>query len=111
MDDQERVKAIIKGFLTFLKKSKQEYLLPLFVEKLKKIKDLEKIEIFSPVCLNETQKNKASEMARKLTNDNDSVIEYQIDPTLIDGLKIRYQDRVWDISLSSQINQLLNQLL
>lgn len=103
---------IARGLLSYLKKTNQESLLPLIVEELKTKIQAEKdtATVFSPCSLSLLQKQKAVKLAQRLTGLNNLKTKFAVDANLIDGLKVRLDDRVWDLSLASQINQLKDKL-
>jgi F0F1-type ATP synthase delta subunit len=104
--NEERAKVIAQGLLSFLKKNKEEHLLGLVVEKLgSKLSKLSKVVVVSPAELNPTQRKKAVLLIKKLTKLESFDVEYLVDEKLIDGLVIKSEGRVWDLSLSGQLKE------
>ncbi len=97
---------IAKSFLAYLRNNKEEHLLESVLEKLSKNVIDEKVSVISPKVLSQSEKEKVSNMVAKLVNNKKVNIDYIIDDSLIDGLRIEYKDKLWDLSLARQIDSL-----
>jgi len=106
-DQQDKAEKIVDGLLAYLKRNHEEVLANLIIEKLRqKTVLVKKATVFTPTPLSEQQKNRAVKLVKKLIKSDEVEVEFVFDPTIIDGLKIRVDDQLWDLSLSGQIHQL-----
>jgi F0F1-type ATP synthase delta subunit len=104
---QRRVNAISKGFLSYLSKNKEAGLLSQVIEKLKEnLGESEKVTVVTPIKLSEEEEGKTYELVKKLTRRDNFKIDYKVDSKILDGMKVEYRDKLWDMSLSGQIENL-----
>lgn len=102
----KKADVITKSFLLYLKKNQEENLLEPIIERLlKNVKD-EKVHVVSPRDLTKSEKESVLKTVVKLVNNDKVKIDYSVDDSIIDGLKIEYKDKLWDLSLAKQINSL-----
>lgn len=107
MDKRKNKAEIIAGsILSLLKKNKEEYLLDEIIKKLSTASLNEKVRVYSPKVLAKEEAARVQELAGKLSSNKKISVEFVVDRTLIDGLRIEYKDKLWDLSLSKQINSL-----
>lgn len=101
----EESKKIALAFLAYLKKTKKGDLLALIVDELTvKVKKQSSVVIITtPSIFGASDRKKAIKFATKLVKGKKIDTEFEIDPSLLDGMKIRYKDKVWDMSLQSKI--------
>ncbi|MCR5301487.1 MAG: ATP synthase F1 subunit delta [Lachnospiraceae bacterium] len=81
-----------------------------FIEEVKEYKKTGVAYVSTPVALSDAQKDN---IRRKLLDTTDYVemeMNYEIDPSLIGGMRIRIGDRVIDSSISTKLNELARQL-
>lgn len=97
---------IARSFLTYLKNNKEEYLLEKVVEILSKNVEGEKVSVISPKVLSNEEKDRAVKLVAGLVGDKKVNINFTIDESIIDGLKIEYKDKLWDFSLAKQISSI-----
>ncbi len=110
-EDNLSADIISKAIISILKKNHKEYLLPDIIQLLKKVKIINnKAVVKTPVSLNDRQKQKVEKMVLDLTRNQNIFIEYQVDPRLIDGIQIEYNDKLWDMSLRNNLNSLLEKI-
>lgn len=65
---------------------------------------MNKIIVYSPRKLSSEEKEK---LKRQIdVPEGESIIDFAVDESLIDGLKIIYNDKMLDLSLDSQIKSL-----
>jgi F0F1-type ATP synthase delta subunit len=101
---------IVKSVISLLKKNGKEKLLPEIIELFKKELDLgDVVMVISPIELNRNQKEKAINFVANLVKEK-HVVEFEINKSLIDGMQIRYKDKLWDLSLKKQVNSLMGDI-
>lgn len=108
MDKQNKVDIIIKGFLSFLKKENCLELLPQILSRLTTLSTIDRIKVVSPIELDALKREKIQKLIKKLTGLKNFEVNYETDESIIDGIKIMYQDKMWDMSLSTQIKKIVN---
>jgi F0F1-type ATP synthase delta subunit len=102
---------IVDGIYSYLKKNGSENLLPEIIKILGSYKEVKpEVSILTAVQLNEVNKKKAESLAKRLIKETNLIFNFQQDVSIIDGLKINYKDKVWDLTLKSQLTKLLNQI-
>jgi F0F1-type ATP synthase, delta subunit (mitochondrial oligomycin sensitivity protein) len=67
---------------------------------------MKKTQVYSPRVLNSEEKNKVSKLIFESTGEAKSDVSFYVDESLIDGLKIIYNDKMLDLSLEGQIKSL-----
>lgn len=111
MDKDLKADKIAQGIISFLKKDKDEELIGLVIKKLQEKSFYgKKAVVISPTPLSELQKVKSKEIVKKLTKDSSVFVEFKIDPEIIDGMQIVYEDKLWDLSVSGQISEIIDLL-
>jgi F0F1-type ATP synthase delta subunit len=102
---------VVDGLYSYLKKNESEELLPEIIKilNLSKVNDEEAI-ITTAITLDNAKKLNAKKLAIKLIKKDDLQFSFVTDSAIIDGLKINYKDKVWDLTLKSQLTKLLNQI-
>lgn len=103
---EKRADVIAKGIFSYLKKNNEVYLLENVLSNLSKWIVKEKVKVTSPRALTKSEQEKVFFLTKKLIKDETLKVDFLEDGTLIDGLKIEYKDRMWDLSLRKQINSL-----
>jgi F0F1-type ATP synthase delta subunit len=107
MNDSKIIDGLVEGILAYLKSKRQEYLLDDLARKIQQVSKASHIaKVYAPVEFNKEQKLQTQKLIVKLTKDDQLSIDYVVDRKLIDGLKIVYNDKVWDFSLATQIAQI-----
>jgi F0F1-type ATP synthase delta subunit len=98
---------IAKGVLSYLKRNGREYLLEGIIERLQsQLPYYEKAVVLTARELSEAEKYKAKELASKFIKKKEFEVSYEVDESILDGMKIIWGDESWDISLASQIRGL-----
>ena len=100
------IKEIADGILAFLRKNNLEEALPMVIDYLKSSSKENAAYVYSPRKLDGSEKANAEKLIKKLTGESQKQIHFYEDKKLIDGLKINYQDKLWDFSVKGQINEL-----
>ncbi len=108
--NSKRVKEIARGFINYLDKSKEIGLLADVVSQLQK-KALEADEVFvsTPGKISDRQKKKAIKLVAELIKKDKLKIKFLVEPKILDGLKIKHKDQVWDLTLAGQLESLTEQ--
>jgi F0F1-type ATP synthase delta subunit len=102
---------IVDGIYSYLKKTGSEELLPEVIKLLSgSVGTKPEVVITSSVALDSTRQNKAQKLAARLIKENNLQFKFVSDSTIIDGLKINYKDKVWDMTVKSQLTKLINQI-
>lgn len=102
---------VSRAIISMLRKNKAEYLLGDIIQLLKKENVMDsKVVVKTPDVLNDDQKHKAEKFVKGLIRQENFTIEYQIDPRIIDGIQVRFNDKLWDMSLEKQLNVFLEDL-
>ena len=97
---KNKANKIAKGLLKYLSVNNEEGLLPLVVGLLsKKVAKRIKVRVTTPVVLTIGQKRKAQDLSRALIKEKSVEVVYEVDPEIVDGMRIRYGDKLWDLSL------------
>lgn len=107
--DTKLATQIAHGVVAFLKKIKKEKILGVIAETLQKEVNTQKAYIYSPVELSEREKKNIHGKVNKITGEQIHSCIFHKDESLIDGMKVYYKDKLWDFSVSSKINKLLNE--
>ena len=81
-----------------------------FMNKVREYKNIGLCFVTSAFELTEEQKEKLEQKLIQTTNYTQFVIEYNVDETLISGMKIQIGDRLVDSSLKSKINEISKNL-
>ncbi len=111
--DQQQTQDLVLRFCNYLVSKHLEYLLPKVIEQVKfldrRAKGLFKARIDSRHELDEGELNKIKTFLES-RNKNKVFIEQNLDKNILGGLVVRYQDKLIDLSLNRQLNNLVNQL-
>jgi F0F1-type ATP synthase delta subunit len=100
---------VAEGIRSYLLKTGSEELLPEVIKILSGSAKAKAI-ITTAIVLNDAKKASAKKLAAKLIKEDNLDFDFEQNPEIIDGLKINYQDKVWDLTLKSQITKLINQI-
>jgi len=107
MDSDKKIaEQIVSGVINFLKKRKKDYLITSVISELHKFESTKRAVVFAPTNLKESEKKNVLSVISKLTGEKIESVDFRLDESLIDGLKIIYDDRLWDFSLSSQLKNI-----
>ena len=88
-----------------------EEILTWFIDEVKRQKGIGKAEVVSATELSAGQKEQIEKRLLETTSYKQMEMSYQVDPSLIGGLRIRIEDRVVDSSISSRLYELEKDLL
>lgn len=102
---------IIDGFISYLKAKKAIGLLPEIVSRLNKIVDLEQntAQVTSAVVLTEEEVTKLKAFLKKEFG-KDLILELNVDPKILGGIKITVGDLMIDRTIASRIDSLVSQI-
>lgn len=107
MKAKKRTEKVAFAFLDYLSEKGDIALLSDIVGILtKRVRENKNVALVTtPLILTSEQKKSAARLVTGLIGAGVS-IDYRVEPTLIDGLTIRYHDRVWDYSLEHMLTQI-----
>jgi len=108
-----RSQEVIANFLLYLKKHRSEHLIPSLLEELELLyfsnQGIAKVEVSAKDTLaSETLEQIAKIMQKRL--DKKINIKSAVDVNILGGLKIRYQDKMIDMTLDRRLQDLSQQL-
>jgi F0F1-type ATP synthase delta subunit len=107
MKKDTKIADVIAGVVVdYLTKKKALDLIPTVIDSLKKVSSQYCAYIYVPRELSNKEKEKAKKLIANLTGGEANVFSFKVDTSLLDGMKIIYNDRVWDYSLSGQIRNI-----
>lgn len=107
-NNKKKSNVIAHKIYSYLVKTHQEGLAADVAKKLGEISgNLNKATVITPVVLSPAQKKRATELVARLTKLKEIEIEFKKEPKLVDGIKVIYGDKVWDLSLSGQVESLI----
>jgi F-type H+-transporting ATPase subunit delta len=108
--DKTKTNAIITGFWQYLKKEGKLNLLPEILRGLKEKSDEtnDKAVVFSSSLLSENQKEEVGKIIS--SNFGVSQTEFEVDPKLIGGIKIKIGSEVLDLSTQNKLDYLTKSL-
>lgn len=99
-----KVDSIVSGFLEYLKKERQLNLLPEILRKLKT--KMGESFVTADVTSSEILSKSQSEKILKILNSNFGIHEanFEVDTSLLGGIKVSIGDEVVDLSLRNKLN-------
>lgn len=110
---KNEVETIVNNFLAYLKDHRLNSLIPSILEELENIyldeKGITKITVSSKDKLSEQEVKKISDLVSQKSGKKVQVKEVE-NKDLIGGAVIRYEDKVIDLSINKQLNNLAKQL-
>lgn len=107
-NNKKKSNAIARKIYSYLVKTHQESLAGEVAKKLGEISgNLNKATVITPVALSLVEQKKAVELVARLTKHKKIEIDFKEEPKLVDGIKVIYGDKVWDLSLSGQVESLI----
>lgn len=110
---KNEVENIVNNFLAYLKDHRLNSLIPSILEELEKIyfdeKGITKVTVSSKDKLSEQEVKKISALVSQKSGKKVQVKEVE-NKDLIGGALIRYEDKVIDLSIKKQLNNLAKQL-
>ena len=110
-----RISDEILGFFLLLidkdRYSEIDGILTYFIEEVKAIKGIGIVYVSTAIPLGQPQKQKIEQKLLETTGYKEVEIHYDVDETLIGGMKIRIGDRVVDSSVQTRLSELKKQLL
>lgn len=68
---------------------------------------MDKAIVYTPTKLSDQEKLKAKNLVKQLTGESLEEVSFLEDQKLIDGLKIIYKDKLWDLSLQNQLSSIV----
>jgi F-type H+-transporting ATPase subunit O len=104
---EQKVKKICQGILSYLKKTGNLNLLPEIIRQLRLTqKSLNKtVEVISAIPLEPEEKENLEKNIQKIFG-RPLKIENKVNPSILGGLKIKFQDKVIDASLLASLQDL-----
>jgi F-type H+-transporting ATPase subunit delta len=108
--DKIKINAIVEGFWKYLKKEGDLELLPEILQGLaSKMDETSSIaRVQSGTVLSEKQKNNIIKIIK--LNLGINTVEFEVDTSLIGGIKIKIGDKVLDLSVQGKLNHLLKSI-
>lgn len=103
---QRIAKAVAEAAIEYMTKKGAKDALELVVALLQKELSKDSARIFVPRDLRATEKLKIKKLVENLAGSEIKNFSFQKDTTLLDGLKISLNDKVWDFSLSGRLKNL-----
>ena len=88
-----------------------ENILEWFIAQVKDEKGIGSARVVSAVPLSDAQREKIKNRLLETTSYKEIELDYDVDPSMIGGLKIRIGDRVVDSSISSRLDALKSELM
>lgn len=104
-NDEKFAKEVAHGVVDFLEKKNKKNLLGRVVELLQENADTEKVTVLTPRALKAEERMKVKKFVGKVVGKNVNNIVFVKDETLLDGIRIESKQKIWDFSLSSQVNR------
>ena len=104
--DKSKTNAIIEGFWQYLKKENKLNLLPEILRGLTKKADEmgNNATVFSSSQLSKSQEDEVTKIVGE--NFGSTKVEFEVDPDLIGGLKVKIGDKVLDLSVQNKLDYL-----
>ena len=102
----KELEEIVQGFLSFLKKTKKTSLLPRIVERLKKELPAGKVAYAKMASLPTPAEEKEIEKYVEKVFGEKLKVQFEVDPSLLAGLRLEVDDRVFDQSLKGRLKDL-----
>lgn len=81
-----------------------------FIARAQEHKGIGTAHVASAVALNESEKKALEDKLLETTSYHSFVMDYQVDPSLIGGMRIRIGDRVVDSSIRTKLDSMANTL-
>ena len=81
-----------------------------FVEEVKEYRKIGVAHVVTPAALSDTQKDNIRRKLLETSGYEEMEMNYEIDPSLIGGIRIRIGDRIVDSSISTKLEDLARQL-
>lgn len=105
-------------FLSFLKvickKGRESYMKEIiraFREEYKKLKGITEVEVVTASEIDDATLNKIKDKIKSLPHvRKELIIEHHIDPELIGGFVVRYEDKVYDASVAHELENIRRQI-
>jgi len=66
--------------------------------------------VITPLKLTRKEEELATKLAQKLMKTETLKVEFSVDPEILDGMKLKYKDKLWDMSLSGQLDNMLQKI-
>lgn len=101
------VNAVSGAIVEYLKQNNLEDQLHYIAEKLKQESESSTLHVYVPKKLSINEKEKMLKLCMNLKDVKTTNILYHVQPSLLDGVKIIYNDKVWDYSLSNKLSGLV----
>ena len=112
---KDRVSAELYGFLRLIvdkdRYSEIENILNYFLDKIKELKGIGVVYVKTAMPLGQEQKKKIEQKLLDTTKFKEVEMHYEVQESLIGGMKIRIGDRVVDSSIETKLSQLTKQLM
>jgi F0F1-type ATP synthase delta subunit len=104
---QKRIEAIAKGVISYLEKGGEVALLSGVITELKKKLAVEDVAtVWTPVEISAYEKKQAIRLVGNLVKKEKFEIQFKFDSEMIDGIKVKYKDQVWDLSMAGKLKTL-----
>lgn len=104
MNDKKIVKAISSSVIEYLTKNKRLDLLQAVIDSLNNLL-IDDVVVESARDLSQQEKLKVGKLIAEKVGLRNNIV-YKTNQSLMDGLRIIYKDKLWDMSLVSQISKL-----
>lgn len=108
--NNSKVKTIVEGFWQYLKKRKELSLLPEILGELNRRQN--QIGTTAIVFSSEVLPKKDEEKITKIIDNNFgiNVIQFEVDPSLIGGIKVKIGDTILDLSVQNKLDSLVESI-
>lgn len=106
MKKDKIAREISQKIIEVLKKKNNEGVLPLVIDYLKKYSLSDIAFVYTPRKLTRNEYKRIEKLILKLAGIKPEKISVTIDEDLIDGLKISYKDKIWDMTTLAQLLKL-----
>lgn len=112
---KDRVSDELYGFLHLIvekdRYSEIDGILNYFLDKIKELKGIGVVHVKTAMPLGQEQKSKIEQKLLDTTGFKEVEMHYEVDESLIGGMKIRIGDRVVDGSIQTKLSELTKQLM
>lgn len=107
--DVRDIEKITAGIIAYLKSKGKLYLLPEVSKKLENEYTIETdfVSITTGFKVDLKMKKKLKILVDKLIGKTPLKTNYFVDAAIVDGVIVRYKDRVWDLSLKGEMQRLV----
>ena len=112
MQDKDN-KEIIANFSSYLKDHRLVYLIPVILKEFEKINLIATDHIAASVTSKDELDNKEVNKIKNIIEERSKkkvIIKQELDQNILGGVVIKYQDKLLDLSLKKQLNNLSKQL-